>query len=81
MRLFSITVLGALLCSSGCSSDPEGDSDAGSGGSGVNYADATGGIDLDPSANAGDSGSGGGPMVGVSGGSSACGSLEVTDGC
>jgi len=82
MRLFSITLLGALLGSSGCSGDPEG-SDTGSGGSGPDYAGVTGGVDLDPSGSGtgGQASSSTGPMVGVSGNSSSCGSLEVSDGC
>ncbi|HEY6729155.1 MAG TPA: vWA domain-containing protein [Polyangiaceae bacterium] len=81
MRLFSITVFGALSCSLACSADPEGASDEG-GDSGVDYAMTTGGIDLTPSSSGtGGSGSGGGPNVGVAGGSNACGSLQVSDGC
>jgi len=84
MRPFSIVVLGALLCSSGCSDDSDsGASEDGGAGAGANYGAVTGGIDLNPSV----SGSGGsasttkGPDVGVSGGPNACGSLEVSDGC
>lgn len=81
MRLISITLFGALSCSLGCS-DAEGSSDAEAGASGADYAGVTGGIDLTPSGSGtGGSGSGGGPMVGVAGGSNACGSLQVSDGC
>lgn len=78
MRLVCVTVLGALLCSSGCSEDSEASSADGGAGAGANYGAVTGGLDLDTS---GSSSTGDGPDVGVSSNGSSCGSLRVSDGC